>query len=387
MTCRSGCPVDRHTQHECQTFQTIDKIDVAGLNQKPGWFALLRCIWAKTNDLQTWSALQQLQDLTEDPGYATIKASNVQSVFELRKHLPVLDQVSSQEELVSLCGILDGNSFRRGESTRLLFGVLSMLNHDCSPNARVVFDSQQNGKLIAKCDLEPGTPITITYCSTISGTQERRSKLAQTKLFSCTCHRCSDPSEFGSYLSALKCPKCQSPTVLPDSFLDDETAWRCGDCPFKTTSHNVNKMIGALRKKVDAKESKDNLEKTLIQMLDQRLPRNHFLVLDLETVISHKCNKIRTLASVDRRLEIVQHRIDVLKLVDRGGTSRLAGFLAHKKQNLLVEKATLLKRQNLDLGNIGQEISATLQEAAEILHDDADCPPDLLETLKFFGKK
>ena len=36
-----------------------------------------------------------------------------------------------------------------------------MVNHDCSPNARVVFDSQLNATLLAKCDIAEGK--TATY--------------------------------------------------------------------------------------------------------------------------------------------------------------------------------------------------------------------------------
>ena len=44
-------------------------------------------------------------------------------------------------------GVMDANSFRQGDCRRLLYAATSMANHECSPNCRVVFDSQMNAVL------------------------------------------------------------------------------------------------------------------------------------------------------------------------------------------------------------------------------------------------
>ena len=46
----------------------------------------------------------------------------------------------------------------------------------------------------------------------------------------CSCTRCKDPTEFGSYLSALICEKCnvkKSSSILPHDPLDQDSYWHC----------------------------------------------------------------------------------------------------------------------------------------------------------------
>ena len=79
----------------------------------------------------------------------------------------------SDEEVLKVSAKLDSNSFRQGEYCRALFGVASMLNHSCVPNARVVFDAAGNVKVFSKCDIEAGEEITITYVSQLLGSWVR----------------------------------------------------------------------------------------------------------------------------------------------------------------------------------------------------------------------
>ena len=48
---------------------------------------------------------------------------------------------------MKICGILDANCFRIDRNgTRGLFLATSMFNHDCLPNARIIFNDK--GKLL-----------------------------------------------------------------------------------------------------------------------------------------------------------------------------------------------------------------------------------------------
>ena len=50
--------------------------------------------------------------------------------------------------------------------------------------------------------------------------------------FDCLCKRCSDPTECGSFISAVKCFDCGADRVLPLDPLDYDSAWRCGRCGY-----------------------------------------------------------------------------------------------------------------------------------------------------------
>ena len=101
-----------------------------------------------------------------------------------------------------------------------------------------------------------------------------------------------------------------------------------------------------------------------------------------------KYNRVRTLGSFTRQLELLKHREQVLRIVDRCGSSRLSGFLAYKRHALLIEIATIMQKQKRPLDPmLGQEIAESLQAACDVLLKDADCPKDLLDTMKFFQSR
>ena len=90
------------------------------------------------------------------------------------------------------------------------------------------------------------------YFGILSGTKERRTVLRQSKLFECDCCRCSDPTEYSTYLSALCCPKCTTGFVLPVHPLDEkETDWQCSQCPYILTASIVNRVIDNLKKEFE----------------------------------------------------------------------------------------------------------------------------------------
>ena len=63
-----------------------------------------------------------------------------------------------------------------------------------------------------------GTEVTNQYVATLKGTALRQTVLMNKWFFQCGCQRCADPTELGSYLSALVCTQCkgQCPVVSTD---------------------------------------------------------------------------------------------------------------------------------------------------------------------------
>lgn len=60
------------------------------------------------------------------------------------------------------------------------------------------------------------------------GTSERRQHLKEGKYFDCCCQRCEDPSEFGTDMSSLICPRCHQGIVRPT--FNDNKQWVCTKC-------------------------------------------------------------------------------------------------------------------------------------------------------------
>ena len=54
--------------------------------------------------------------------------------------------------------------------------------------------------------------------------------------------RCQDPTELGSFMSALKCPDCESGYLLPIDSMDPESQWICSKCEHQQSSESVKKL-------------------------------------------------------------------------------------------------------------------------------------------------
>ncbi len=55
-------------------------------------------------------------------------------------------------------------------------------------------------------------------------------KLKRSWFFDCTCQRCSDPTEFGTFISSPKCLQCSIGLLCPVQPLDHSTDWKCQEC-------------------------------------------------------------------------------------------------------------------------------------------------------------
>ena len=139
------------------------------------WLLVFRCFVMKDYSPDKWKIIELLESNSEEETYKKQHLENyIDNVLNPLKSLfPDMMSKFVDEEVLNVCAQLDSNSFRQGEWCRALFGVASMLNHSCVPNARVVFDAFGNVKVLAKCDIEIGNEITITYVSQLLGTWVR----------------------------------------------------------------------------------------------------------------------------------------------------------------------------------------------------------------------
>lgn len=181
---------------------------------------------------------------------------------ELKKQLPEL----SAELIHRICGIIDTNALEirvpEGAELLALYTNTCIMEHSCIPNTKHTFNqSTKDRKDLFKITVKVVVPvpkdehITTMYSHALWGTQARRQHLKDTKYFSCRCPRCSDPTELGTYLSAMKClgdgnNPCDG-IHLPEDPLDDESDWACNKCSVKIGSSQVNMLISQMGEQVD----------------------------------------------------------------------------------------------------------------------------------------
>ena len=103
----------------------------------------------------------------------------------------------------------------------------------------VVYSQDLCMTILARDEIKAGEPIYHGYARSFNTTTMRRVMLFSGKHFGCECVRCTDPTEMGSYCSALICQGCKNASsqtcfdeiaVLPEHPIDLNSPWKCRKC-------------------------------------------------------------------------------------------------------------------------------------------------------------
>lgn len=86
-----------------------------------------------------------------------------------------------------------------------IYEKASYFEHSCKSNCFKSFTSNGDLLITAGVPIQAGEHLSICYSDPLWGTFNRRHHLHETKYFWCTCTRCSDVTEFGTYFSGITC--------------------------------------------------------------------------------------------------------------------------------------------------------------------------------------
>ncbi|OAY80873.1 Histone-lysine N-methyltransferase ATXR4 [Ananas comosus] len=93
----------------------------------------------------------------------------------------------SHEDLFTSAAALVGSDVSVGNA---VYMVPSFYNHDCDPNAHIVWLDNADAKLKALCDIEEGEELRICYIDASMNLDARQKILAEGFGFQCNCLRC-----------------------------------------------------------------------------------------------------------------------------------------------------------------------------------------------------
>lgn len=300
----------------------------------------------------------------------------------------LIPEVNS-ELIHKICGIIDTNALeirlKGGAELLALFTNTCIMEHSCIPNTRHSFQLSSNDKEnLYKITVKVVVPITknshITtmYSHALWGTQARRQHLRETKYFSCKCERCSDPTELGTYLSAMRClgdgqQLCDGIHLSEDP-LDDETEWACNKCLVKVQNSQVNMLVSQMGEEVDKvlmNPSVSTLENLLVRLSTFLHPNHYHLYSIKHSLIQlygrqpgYMSNEI-----LDRKIKMCKDLIVVTKTLDPGN-ARLCLYSAVLQHEL--HSAIILKVKQLSVNGsvkIDDDIKSLIIEANKALKE------------------
>ncbi|KAJ4433467.1 hypothetical protein ANN_15770 [Periplaneta americana] len=248
----------------------------------------LRCLLLQRRNPRKWQQILEMESHVKKRGPGTevfreirdrvvtfLQENYLQKLSGAGKEGDAVLEDCSENTLHKICGVLDVNGLdirlALGAEVVALYPTVYLMEHDCVPNTRHSFeialgDKQYRVTVRATRQIRKGEHISTMYTHALWGTQARRDHLMSTKYFNCRCKRCSDPTELGTYLSAMRCLGAEilsdgsadadgascGGTQLPVSPLDDNTDWRCDRCPVVLSASQVNELVSRIGEEVDS---------------------------------------------------------------------------------------------------------------------------------------
>jgi hypothetical protein len=227
--------------------------------------------------------------------------------------------------------------------------------------------------LRAQVPIKAGEEITIQYMTPMLGNVTRRKKIRYTMIifsvlftqdshrknwfFDCTCSRCSDPTELGTYASGVVCRDCSKEgkegVLLPLDSLDYDSPWGCSQdsCSVSIESGTIQAMISALEAELEGIDEA-NVEVLQILILNwlQVLHPQHYLVLLLKRKLLAALKLMTTSnpprALLTQTIELAEESIRTFDVLDPGLT-----ILKGRMMQYMNGPQLMLAKMDLQVGN------------------------------------
>ena len=194
----------------------------------------------------------------------------------------------------SIVGVILTNNFEVDARGTLLIGLFfepAMMNHHCVGNTRLTMDDKHLLTVITSLPIKKNGQVKFNYVRALDTTAIRQSMLLENKYFSCLCERCLDPTELGSYSSALRCPiaKCDGAVVPKNPVTGDgipvaESLWLCLKCEAQVV--HAKELLADIVRDMETL-NKNNIKevKDLLTKYSTLLYKNNGVMVELKQIV------------------------------------------------------------------------------------------------------
>ncbi|CAL8074201.1 unnamed protein product [Orchesella dallaii] len=349
--CNPTCEQDgKHAIFECPIFASNHVSPDQILD--PETITILRSLLLRDKDAKSWFKLLELQQELEEE----CQQSSSNAMALLCDALTFIHQVCDLDQfdfdtVEQITRIIDMNGFGSEDRQRALlyrYGTYvyengSLLAHSCIPNAYRVINPNSQLEVYASVPIKAGEIIKTVYTETFLGTVERRKFLQDYFYLSCSCSRCSSPSECDTFFQAIKCQhdeNCQKSieaVYLPTKPLVPNSEWQCTLCKDVKEYDFISAIEETVRSdlnEIDGDRSMDRvlkLEAVAGKHRGVSLHPNHFLILRTEYDIVQRMSFILYRNKLIRmQVEFVLRYVELIRKVLHVLNVILPGFNRHR---------------------------------------------------------
>ncbi|XP_058462124.1 SET domain-containing protein SmydA-8 [Malaya genurostris] len=255
----------------------------------------LRCLLLAETNPAKWQSLIKLESHEDQRRGSKQWRDDREGVAKLIPRFFKCENKWTEDEILRVTGILQVNGHEiplTDPPSVAVYSNASMAEHSCTPNLAKTFTTKGEIVLWAPNPIKSGERLSISYSDVLWSTCNRLDHLQQTKLFRCTCARCIDPTEFGTYFSAMKCSgfkKDSSCTglLLPESGKNWHSNWTCNKCKAAVEFKEISTILDRVRVDLDAMEKTNEKHCNLfISHYSRWLSPNHHYLVDVKILLS-----------------------------------------------------------------------------------------------------
>ena len=242
----------------------------------------------------------------------------------------------------------------------------------------------------AKTEIKENEEITTRYVGPWEGQPRRQHKIEQNWKFICNCIRCHDPTDLGTYFSAIICQKCLDHDIAEKDAIQNNgisgdvcngfskqsfgyllpidtqilgTPWQCSSCGVTKSVNDIENILETEEKNMNTRKAEilitmnENFSNTVkcvsrsATMLEGKLHPNHCLLFQFKNWVSelrfptrpiHNCDLDEAvnendstiqltdkIAFLELQMEYHAENLKIMEVLDPGLTLNRAGH--HKK--------------------------------------------------------
>ncbi|MPC31881.1 SET domain-containing protein SmydA-8-like [Portunus trituberculatus] len=322
--CSLECAAAPLHQAECAVLAT----DTKGVAVPPGYIKtprydvilVLRCLLLQETNPEAWKKVRAMESHAEKRRQENEPHTEIAVTYFTK----VLDGGWDEETVRHVHGAIITNAINtygaRREALRGLYTTLYLMNHSCCPNVTIRSDPDGTVYARAAVSIKKGEPLLFSYLPPSDPLWRRQGDLTSLYYFRCSCERCTDHTELGTYFSSPLCPQCSGGFLEP--YEGGGRPWSCPECGEEKPEEEVVRQAEEYVQRIQ--KDSTNMEAALQMLTDaaNTFHTNHFVWLTAAQMVLHHLQDTTTPRTLSVRRDLWQRIIGLYQRLEPGATRR-----------------------------------------------------------------
>ena len=205
----------------------------------------IRMLHLRDSDPSKWDWLLSFMSHLEERNKNKDFREKVDDILDV---LSLLEIRNIDTTLVGhLHGIMATNAMHMDPTGQAFFPHLCLASHSCIPSCEHWLLGT-TAMVRAKRRIKKGEEVTIRYTYTSLHRDLLRDVINDAWMFSCSCERCSDSTELGTFASSFSCSHCSEGFIKKSEHYSQGDYYNCSTCRKVMTRQEVMDKATTLRK-------------------------------------------------------------------------------------------------------------------------------------------